>query len=260
MRDILGRMRLAIAKIGGPTEDAMVGMAEQASALLSAGDLVAAQRLMDELAVMGNTAEKAKDLLRRLEAVPPAAVSPTVGLQAELDALVARMPAAIAIKPGMEKRVTKLAIDARAAVDTNDPTYAAAFVAQLRDALDKAAAGGLPGGDSTNTAEWRKARDGLRAAMELVDGQISGLQAALRQHGNDVLDRFRVRMNGITGNHKVKLMAAVMDVGDGNSPASGTTPKQRIWPAPSPRILRPTDGLRRSIAIPSGSLFRLHRR
>jgi arylsulfatase A-like enzyme len=69
-------------------------------------------------------------------------------------------------------------------------------------------------------AGWQAARRAWDAASESVDGQIAGLQAALRQTGDDTLVEIaEFGLNGITGNFRVPLMAALMEIGTGNPAA-----------------------------------------
>ncbi len=73
-----------------------------------------------------------------------------------------------------------------------------------------AAAGAAPG--------WKAARQGWQEASEAVDGQIEGLQAALRRSGDDRLEEIaEFGLNGITGNHRVKLMAMLLELRDGDA-------------------------------------------
>lgn len=69
-------------------------------------------------------------------------------------------------------------------------------------------------------AGWQAARRAWDAASETVDGQIAGLQAALRQSGDDTLEEIaEFGLNGVTGNYRVPLMAALMEIGTGNPAA-----------------------------------------
>lgn len=69
-------------------------------------------------------------------------------------------------------------------------------------------------------AQWKAARAEWDAASETVDGQIGALQAALRQSGDDTLEEIaEFGLNGVTGNYRVPLMAALMGLGAG-SPAA----------------------------------------
>lgn len=66
------------------------------------------------------------------------------------------------------------------------------------------------------TRDWAAARDNWRAAGEAVDAQISKLQAALRNSGDDMLeDIAEFGLNGITGGHRVRLAAALQALDPG---------------------------------------------
>ena len=77
---------------------------------------------------------------------------------------------------------------------------------------------------------WAGARSAWQQASELVDGQISGLQAVLRSSGDSELKEIAdFGLNAITGNHKVRVMAAIRDI-DGSkdippAPALGKAEK-----------------------------------
>ena len=76
------------------------------------------------------------------------------------------------------------------------------------------------------------ARAAWSSAVEQVDGQITALQAALRQSGdNDLRAIAEYGLNGVTGNHKVRLMAALQDIGTGPaSPRAAATAIAVITP------------------------------
>lgn len=69
------------------------------------------------------------------------------------------------------------------------------------------------GGASANGAgDWQAARQAWQAASDTVDGQITALQAALRQSGDETLREIaEYGLNGVTGNYKVPLMAAMAE-------------------------------------------------
>jgi hypothetical protein len=75
------------------------------------------------------------------------------------------------------------------------------------------AARGTPG----STARLKAARDAWKAASEAVDGQISALQAVLRKSGDDTLEEIaEFGLNGVTGNYRVPLMTALIELGAGD--------------------------------------------
>ncbi len=68
--------------------------------------------------------------------------------------------------------------------------------------------------------DWRAARDAWQAASDTVDGQIGALQAALRASDDETLREIaEYGLNGVTGNHKVPLMAAMTEIGAGDAAA-----------------------------------------
>ncbi len=73
-------------------------------------------------------------------------------------------------------------------------------------------------GTQASAAGWQAARDAWQAASEVVDGQIAGLQAVLRRTGDDRLEEIaEFGLNGITGNHRAKLMAMLLELGNGDA-------------------------------------------
>lgn len=72
-----------------------------------------------------------------------------------------------------------------------------------------------PSTPSRAVPDWRVVRRDWQAANEAVDGQIAALQAALRKSGDDELEEVaEFGLNGITGNHRVRLTAALIELGD----------------------------------------------
>ena len=80
---------------------------------------------------------------------------------------------------------------------------------------------GRPGrAESAFTAHWASAFADWQTAIETVDGQIAALQSALRNDDNPQLHKIaETGLNAVTGNHKVPLMAALMDVDRAAAPA-----------------------------------------
>ena len=71
-----------------------------------------------------------------------------------------------------------------------------------------------------SAADWAGARAAWQAASDAVDGQIAGLQSALRATGDETMKHIaEFGMNGLTGDHKVKLMAALIEIGSGDGAA-----------------------------------------
>ena len=79
---------------------------------------------------------------------------------------------------------------------------------------------GASAGSPAAAADWRSVRAGWQDAIETVDGQITTLTAAMRASDDDAMEIIADRgMNALTGDHKVKLMAALMDLGSGDRAA-----------------------------------------
>ena len=71
------------------------------------------------------------------------------------------------------------------------------------------------------------ARTGYTEAMEAINGQITALQNALRSsRDNDLVAIAEFGLNGVTGNHSVRLTAALMDIGAG--PPTAKTAQKAI--------------------------------
>jgi hypothetical protein len=82
--------------------------------------------------------------------------------------------------------------------------------------------GGASSGGSTpiTTAGWAAAQQAWAAAIEAVDAQVTALQAALRGTDDNELHQIADRgLNAITGNHRVPVMAALLEAGDGSQAA-----------------------------------------
>lgn len=70
-------------------------------------------------------------------------------------------------------------------------------------------------------AGWRGARESWQQASEAVDNQISGLQSALLATQDAELKEIaEFGLNAMTGGYKVRMMAALADLGDAGPAAS----------------------------------------
>ena len=153
---------------------------------------------------------------------PPQAPTPPTAdaLAKELAALALRIPGA---GPAQKAVLAKLATDANVNIKTNNLNYAAGFIAQLRAALDNA--GTAPQGDGARTGvksgtpgNWPAIRQTWQSASDTVDDQIAALQKALRDSGDeDYQEIAEYGLNAITGNYKVRLMAAMREVDGGGA-------------------------------------------
>ncbi len=93
--------------------------------------------------------------------------------------------------------------------------------------LPGASAGAGQPNEAGPPPEWIAARAAWQAASDTVDGQITALQSALRASGDETLQQIaEFGLNGVTGNHKVPLMAAMSEIGSGDAGAvSKAAPK-----------------------------------
>ncbi|HET6608309.1 MAG TPA: hypothetical protein VFG62_16655 [Rhodopila sp.] len=80
-------------------------------------------------------------------------------------------------------------------------------------------AGATPSSQGGNVTErWRAARAAWQDAIETVDGQISALQKVMRDSDDEALEEIaEYGLNALTRNHKVPLMAAMMEIGAGSA-------------------------------------------
>lgn len=66
----------------------------------------------------------------------------------------------------------------------------------------------------------RKARAGWQDAIEAVQGQIAALQAELRKSGDDdLVDIAEYGLNAVTDGNRVRLAAALLELGDASAEA-----------------------------------------
>ncbi len=73
----------------------------------------------------------------------------------------------------------------------------------------------------TASIDWSQLRAAWQTASDAVDAQISALQGALRQSGDEVLEEIaQFGMNGLTGNHKVRVLAGLGALGTGDADAT----------------------------------------
>jgi hypothetical protein len=91
---------------------------------------------------------------------------------------------------------------------------AAAKRAWIANVLDVSFVESPPQDMRSFTAAWRDAVDAWRDASEEGDGQISALALVLRRSGDVELEEIAdYGLNGMTGNFKVRLLAAIHDAG-----------------------------------------------
>jgi hypothetical protein len=124
-------------------------------------------------------------------------------------------PALVALASGKLNNpdAARLASEMTALNKAGDLAGAAALLVKIKALL------GGGGGDGDFPARWAAARQAWQDASDKVDGQIGRLQARLREETADA-DLQRIAefgLNAVTGGHKVPLMAAMRDIGNGES-------------------------------------------
>jgi hypothetical protein len=79
-----------------------------------------------------------------------------------------------------------------------------------------------PGASPTTlAARWRAARAAWQAASDAADTQLSALNVALVARGDSDLRRIaEFGLGAVVGGQKVRLMAAIMEIGDGSDSAT----------------------------------------
>jgi hypothetical protein len=193
----------------------LVKLANDAGAHIKANSLDDAANAIAELGdALRGAFDTAKAVIGQVVAPQDAAA-----LIKELSALARRIPGVPDTDPGLKARLVTFATDANASIKANNLSDAAVSIAHLRTALDEVASG-TPGAGAGQPVNWDALRRTWRSASDAADQQISALQAALRQSGNDSLEEIaEFGMNDITGNHKVRLMAAMVELGSGDPAA-----------------------------------------
>ncbi len=166
---------------------------------------------------------------------PPApAALDAAGLTQQLRVLIGRVPQAAAAAPARKAELTRLAFEVGGDLKAGKLQAAAEALERLRAALDgdPAAPAATPGATAVRGAggDWAAARQAWQDANDEVNDQINGLRSALlkRAKGGDdeaelfadaLTDIAERGLNAITGDLRVKLMAAVMELGSGATPA-----------------------------------------
>ena len=71
-------------------------------------------------------------------------------------------------------------------------------------------------GAASGAADWKQAREAWDEAIEVVNRQIAQLQRVMKATDDEDLHEIaEYGLNALTGNRRVKLMAALMEIGDG---------------------------------------------
>ncbi len=126
------------------------------------------------------------------------------------------MPDSSAAKMAWIVRVLGVALPAtaRAASSTTKLSGSARDAGQPADGTIDTPTGDL----QTALKHWNSAVLAWQTASDLVDKQMNDLAAAMRKTGHPVLTRIAdLGLNGVTGDNKVPLMAAIGDIGQGDA-------------------------------------------
>jgi len=184
-------------------------------------------------------AGKALEQLERLLDAPvaggqgqrePAGVDAGVAFKARMTALIPRIKEAETAGHPAVADAKRKASEAGVLAGKRNLAAAQALLDEVERALGAASARGPatpdarePAPGSATTAapfdeadfrrRWAAAKASWQEAIEIVDAQIAKLQVALRAQNDPELTQIADKgLNGVTGNFKVPLMAAVMDI------------------------------------------------
>ena len=136
----------------------------------------------------------------------------------------------LARTPARKPELTRLALEAGNDIKAGKLNEASEVLARLAAALD-APADQRPNGAS----DWAAARKAWQDANDAVNDQITALRSVLLNrvksdddddiddYADELMDIAENGLNAVTEDHRVKLMAAVMELGAGPSPAMGAS-------------------------------------
>jgi hypothetical protein len=122
-----------------------------------------------------------------------------------------------------KKAILTLLRDANASIGKDND-----LATQLLNQIDEAVSSSreeIATTDEEPAIEWAQAKTIWQDASDLVDSQITKLQSVLRSSDDSELKEIaEFGLNAVTGNHKVRLMAAIQDIersaGDARSKAA----------------------------------------
>ena len=204
-----------IAVVADPAQkEALAKQAREANVNIKTGNLIYAatgieslRRALDALvtSARSDSNQSAPPSLPEPEAKPD-----TAALVAALSELARRI--ATVIDPARKEALTKRAREVQVNIKTGNLNYAAGGIESLRHALDAAAAGS--GNQPSGRLEQVLAE--FDAAQATVNEQIAELQRELRDSADPDLQRIgQFGLNALTGNTRVKLQAAIMELRGG---------------------------------------------
>jgi hypothetical protein len=151
---------------------------------------------------------------------PPPPVPPPTGvdeaaLRHRLAELIGKIPAVAGSDANRKATLMKVAGLANEQFKAHHFEALNATLTKLSEVLD---AGPVATGPKADPERWTAARAAWQDAIEAVDSQISALQRALRETGDEELEEIaQYGLNAVTNNHKVPVMAAVMEIGSGSA-------------------------------------------
>lgn len=156
-----------------------------------------------------------KEILEGAAAAPKSVGDPASSFKTRLAALVPQIKQAVGTTAGDEARlkVSNAGIFAR----KNDYVQANALLDEAVRMLASASVAQQPSADAASSVkppvDWVTAKARWQEASETIDGQIAKLQSALRNSGTEeLIEIAEFGLNGVTGNFKVPLMAAIRNV------------------------------------------------
>ena len=187
-------------------------------------------------AAAANIEKLEKAVAQRLSASAAPPPPPPNPMQQKLMQLAEMLRTQAGALPDADRR-TKIEQAINRAVDAiskDEFREAAALLGKIRDILkpqDSASAPADQQGEKTSAAEggkgsetrWKDAYDGWLDANDRLDKQLNNLRSAILQEtgypefSDELADIARVGLNALTGNNRVKMMAALQMIGPGDA-------------------------------------------
>lgn len=212
LAELTGRLR-KVAQAAAPKIDALgpkfKPALDMAVGLVRSGDAARAEMViakLEELVASAGVSGAATQPDGPTPPVQPEQPSPAV--EAAVARLRALAPRAEPVRQALGDAYRKAMEAAVASVKAGDGVRAAAILDELEKLVDRA----LSSSEGFKRL-WSSARASWDAASEAVDAQIGALQAVLRTSGDEDLEAIaEYGLNGVTGNFRVPLLAALREV------------------------------------------------
>jgi hypothetical protein len=163
--------------------------------------------------------EALRDRLRAVTPLYQQAAREVPDRKPALDQLAAAAAAAAKARDhaGALALLDRLEAAARAALAAPPPAAGGAAADEPDDDLDADEA--APIDEAAFRRGWPAARQAWQDASDAVDGQLAKLQTALKASGDtELVEIAEYGLNGVTGNHKVPLMASVRELDSAAGP------------------------------------------